>query len=67
MEIVPMMSRVRYPGPRHSVAMAPPIGEMRAHACAMRVPHEFTACPRIHGASAISPCSSRIACTRKIV
>eukprot|EP00972_Heterocapsa_arctica_P045317 6689514-Heterocapsa_arctica.AAC.1 len=63
MGMVPEMSRERYPGPGPSVAMAPPTGEMRAQACAMRVPHEFTACPRIHGGSAVSPCSRRIACT----
>eukprot|EP00972_Heterocapsa_arctica_P062543 9221476-Heterocapsa_arctica.AAC.1 len=67
MEIVPAMSRERYPGPRFSVAMAPPMGDMRAQACAMRVPQVFTACPRIHGESAISPCTSRIAWTRTIV
>eukprot|EP00972_Heterocapsa_arctica_P001797 257675-Heterocapsa_arctica.AAC.1 len=47
MEIVPTMSRVRYPGPRHAVAIAPPIGEMRAQDCAIRVPHVFTAWLRI--------------------
>eukprot|EP00972_Heterocapsa_arctica_P027025 3974866-Heterocapsa_arctica.AAC.1 len=47
--------------------MAPPIGEMRAQAWAMRVPQAFTACPRIHGVSAISPCSRRTAWTSTIV
>eukprot|EP00972_Heterocapsa_arctica_P108787 16017767-Heterocapsa_arctica.AAC.1 len=63
MGTVPAMIRLRNPGPCSSIAMAPPMGEMRAHACAMRVPQAFTACPRIHGVSAISPCSSRTAVT----